>query len=69
MPNVSSPRDLVSRSDMDETVLHKTGVNHNTIHSDYRIVPKFSDTYCLYNKHSKIQTRRFYHGVIYPLMM
>ena len=30
----------------------------------YRKVPKFLDTYQLYCKHSKNQTKRFYHGVI-----
>ena len=30
----------------------------------YRKVPKFSDTNKHYCKHSKIQSKRFYHGVI-----
>ena len=31
----------------------------------YHKVPKFSDTYYLYFKHTKIQTKRFFHGVIH----
>ena len=31
---------------------------------EYHKVPKFSDTHLLYCKHSKNQTKRFYHGVI-----
>ena len=31
---------------------------------NYRKVPKFLDADYLYCKHSKIQTKRFYHGVI-----
>ena len=32
----------------------------------YRKIPTFSDTYLLYCKHSKIQIKRFYYGVIPP---
>ena len=48
-----------------ESEMNLTTTDSTDTHSNFRKGPKFWDTDCFYCKHSKIQTKRFYHGVMH----